>query len=144
MTTLFLTLLALGMAPQGGSARPTASASEALTFTLTPVRAGRQLARVSLPLPGGQLREGQTFRASVGRRGVDAGTRVLTWYPAPEGKPRFARRALVTFPWTFRNIQPVRFTLTPRAAEKPQKAQIPVRISVEGETLVIALPGGKI
>src|SRR5438046_2726298 len=116
MTVVLLTLLGLLMVPATGPVRPEASDLKPVAFTLTPVRAGRQLARVSLPLPDGLLREGQMLWTSDGRRGIDAGTRVLTWHPAPEGKPRFARRVLVTFPWTFQNTQPSRFTLTPRPA----------------------------
>jgi len=68
---------------------------------VTPAAIGRQLVRFSVPLPPGYLTEGMGLRPHCGGSGSPAAVRVLTWHPATSTMPRSARRALVTFPFTF-------------------------------------------
>lgn len=80
---------------------------------VTPAALGRQIVRASLPLPAGALAEGIQLKAFVegaateNAAAIECGTRVLTYHP---GKPRWARRALVTFAYDFANHDPIDFT----------------------------------
>src|SRR5205823_1976551 len=78
-----------------------AAAGRPVTVTVKPAAAGRQLVRLSLPLPAGTLTEGQGLTASDGPVQIPTGLRVLTWHPAKNQQPRSVRRALVTFPYLF-------------------------------------------
>jgi len=136
LVPLWVALMAFGNLAQ---VRP-ADASK-LVVAVTPAAVGQQLVRVSLPLPKGMLREGQTLIASHGRGEAVTALRALTWHPQVGAARRSVRRALVTFPYTFADKTPVRFVLTPAAA--PQAAaRFPARVSVYGDTVVIAYRGG--
>jgi len=114
----------------------------ALIVTVTPAAQGDQLVRASLPLPRGLVREGQTLEASDGRRKIKAALRVLTWHPVTGTEPRSARRALVTFPYTFRDGDPVWFALQSVTESKPGAFRSPARVTVEGETVLIVYRNG--
>jgi len=116
-------------------------AADPITITVWPAATGRQLVRASLPFPAGFLKEGELLRAMAGRRAVILVPRVLTWHLARDGEPRSARRALITFPYTFTDIQPVRFTLHPEV-EKAPAAHLPVSIHLDGEILILSWRGG--
>ena len=138
------TALALGMAAM---AAVSLAAPVALTSTVsavvTPAGAGRQLVRTSLPLPAGLLREGQALTVSDGRRTLAVGLRVLTWHPADGNRPRSARRGLATFPYDFAGTNAVRFTFRPtKAGASPPRPDLPVQVTVEGETVTIAYRNG--
>lgn len=114
-----------------------------VSAVVSPAGTGRQLVRTSLPLPPGFLREGQALTASDGRRKLAAGLRVLTWHPADGSQPRSARRALVTFPYDFTGIGAVRFTFRPsKASASPPTPDLPVQVTMEGETVGIAYRNG--
>jgi dienelactone hydrolase len=74
------------------------------TFTVAAPSPGPHLVRVSLPFPPATLFEGQPLAAHIGDQVVPADTRVLTHYP---GQPAAARRAIVTFPYTFADVTPL-------------------------------------
>src|SRR5690348_7177777 len=90
-----------------------AAASDGVAMTITPAASGRQLVRVSLPLPRGFLRKGQTLEVRAGARSTRSAVRVLTEHPPIGKEPRSARRAMVTFPYVFGSRSPVRFDLRP-------------------------------
>jgi hypothetical protein len=79
------------------------------TFTVLPVKSGRQLIRVSLPFPSGSFPEGTNLVVHSGDQTVSPGTRVLTWHP---GQPRFVRRAIITFPFVFTSEGQQAFSLS--------------------------------
>src|SRR5579872_5244219 len=99
---------ALGTGSFAARAHPTAVA-----VVVTPAAAGRQLVRIAMPLPFSLVRDGQTLEAFDGKRKTTAALRVLTWHPELGAGPRSARRAFVTFPYTFADTRPVRFSLRP-------------------------------
>ncbi len=112
-----------------------------LTFSVKPAALGEQLVRVSLPLPAGALFEGQGLRISDGRIERPAGVRVLTWHGNTEREKRSARRALVTFPYTF-SEQPVSFvtSATPAVA---QEGKFPAEFKVDATSVTIRSPKGR-
>ncbi len=110
--------------------------------TVTPAASGRQLVRFSLALPKGLMAEGQTLVATAGRKQVVPGVRVLTWHPAAPTGPKFARRALVTFPFEFAGSAPVQFTFKARNAGPPKPKPFPVEATVNTEQITLAYRGG--
>jgi hypothetical protein len=150
--SFILTLIAAsGMAPEPGD-----STTPRLEFTVKPAASGRQLVRVSLPFPPGVLPEGQNLAVSTGGRPeITAGVRVLTWHPAPDAKLRSARRAVVTFPWTFASREPVTFlvepttsAIEPKSGVEPTPAamarveRLPVEVKWNGSAVTIVYRDG--
>ena len=125
-----------------------------VAVTVTPAAVGPQLVRVSLPLPKGMLREGQTlvaepqharrFAAKVSDAQGEMVTalRVLTWHPEASRGGRSVRRALVSFPYTFADKRPIRFALRPTAGAKQTAAGFPAKVTVYGDTVAITYRGG--
>ncbi|MBI2928730.1 MAG: hypothetical protein HYY24_23960 [Verrucomicrobia bacterium] len=109
---------------------------------VTPAASGRQLVRVSLALPNGLLAEGRTLVATAGRKRIMPGVRVLTWHPAAPGQPKFARRALVTFPYEFAGTAPVKFTFKARNAGPTKPKPFPVEVIVSSEEITLAYRDG--
>jgi hypothetical protein len=135
ITMIGVTVL-LGMAVAARSA-------EQLAVSVTPAAAGRQLVRMSLPMPKHMVSEGQTLLASDGHGDVIAAMRPLTWYPAGGAVGRSVRRALVTFPYTFVTTEPVRFVLRP-VPNHPEVAHMPVRVSVRDGVVRIVYRRGPV
>jgi dienelactone hydrolase len=79
-----------------------------------PAATGWQMVRVSLPLLAGSLPEGVGLQAiplsSAVGESLPVDVRIVSWHP---GWPRYARRALISFPWCFSDRSPVRFGLRP-------------------------------
>jgi len=113
------------------------STKETLKATVTPAGMGTQLVRLSLPLPPGFLGDGQALAAFDGTRTQRASVRPLSRY----AKTGAARRALVTFPYEFKDFNPVTFTFTPAPAKNPAP-KLPVKVTVDGDRLVIAYKHG--
>jgi hypothetical protein len=130
-------LLLAAAAPAAAS-----KAREGVSVTITPAASGRQLVRVSMPMPRGFLRTGQALEASDGRRKIVTALRALTWHPVSGREPRSVRRALVTFPYAFPDRQHVRFVLRPVAASKNVSGDFPARVTVEGERVTVAYRNG--
>jgi hypothetical protein len=133
MTTLPLALAALCCLAAAATAAP-----RAMTITVTPAATGRQMVRASIPLPRCLLRPGEMLAPWQGGTRVDAALRVLTWHPA---KPRSARRAILTFPYTFRARRPVRLTLRPEPARRAA-GQFPLAIDLTAEAVTVQPPAG--
>ena len=121
------------------------SVPAAMTVTVTPSVTGEQLIRSSLPLPQGFLHEGQTLSIrseTLGRSGwrlhtVVAGVRALSWYPVTNGEPKSVRRALVTFPASFRTTEAEKLLLQPVASKKSRKRSLPVTVEIKGEAVAL-------
>jgi len=117
-----------------------------VVVTIAPAAMGAQLVRVSVPLPKGFLAEGQGLVARVNgeqpSEGMQTAVRALTWYPHTAA-PRFVRRALVTFPYTFSTAEPVRLVLT-SAPAVTTPARFRVQVRVYGDTVRIAYRGGPV
>lgn len=109
-----------------------------MVVRVVPVTTGRQLVRQSLPLPAGFLRDGQSLLVSDGKNNMPASVRVLTQHP----RDRSARRAMVTFVYTFQSIQPTRFRLLPVAEEVDNHLRSAVTVRVHGEQVTIAYEEG--
>lgn len=105
---------------------------------ITPPATGRQLVRQSLPLPAGFLREGQSLLVSDGNQSIPASVRVLTRHP----RDGSARRALVSFVYTFENAEPVRFSLIAAAEKGISHLPFPVTVRLRREEVIIAYGGG--
>lgn len=96
---------------------PPASAEETVSqmggsppeFQVIPAKAGTQLVRVSLPFPAGSFPGELGLAVQCGDQTIIPDIRILTYHP---GRPKFVRRALLTFPFEFTNCQPVLFTLS--------------------------------
>ena len=92
-----------------GGLAPAVSA-ELPDFTVTPASPGEHLMRVSLPFAPGALADGADVEVTVDGATMPAGLRVLTHHP---GKPRWVRRAIVTFLHTFDDDRAKTFRLVP-------------------------------
>lgn len=114
-----------------------------ITLTITPAATGQQLIRVALPIPKGLLSTRQTFIASSNQYDVATAVRVLTWYPGEAAGGRWARRALVTFPYKFLSNQPVLFTLRPISALSIAPG-LPVDIRLDDETITLRYSQGPV
>jgi hypothetical protein len=130
-----LTILAVVTAQATGLSPSEAGPSRA-DFTVKPAATGRQLVRLSLSLARGILRQAEHLVITSRGQKVAAAVRVLTWHSSAEHEPRAARRAMVTFPWTFSGYEPVFFRaettpgaapLTPRL-EAPHEEQVEPRV----------------
>ncbi|MCC6445906.1 MAG: dienelactone hydrolase family protein [Armatimonadetes bacterium] len=119
------------------------SAAESLyvEMTLSPAAAGRQLVRVSIPLPPGMLDREASLSASDGMREFPAAVRPLTRHAGEGNTPGSVRRAMVTFPYTFASKKPARFVFRPGPAPR-RKGDFPAEIAVRGETVTIACRNG--
>jgi hypothetical protein len=142
-TVLVASVLLLNLgAPRSADA---SEGARSMTVTIAPAARGRQVVRVSLPMPRGLLREGEGLLAADGGRRTVAGTRVLTWHPRSEGEPRSARRALLTLPYSFRTAAPVTFELRPRpsrpARRKPWAPTVSIGPSLDRGW--VGLPDGR-
>jgi hypothetical protein len=112
-------------------------------FDVTPNAAGLQLVRVSLPFAPGTLPANLGIKAACEGTEVVPDLRVLTLHP---GKPTSVRRAMVTFPFEFKEVRPYHFTLS--LGEEPDDAAPSVSCSdgactvALGDTEVSVLPDG--
>jgi hypothetical protein len=70
-------------------------------FSVTPVRSGLQLVRVSLPFPAGSYPAGLGLVVLGPNGPIDADVRPLTYHP---GAPCCIRRAMVTFSYDFPDV----------------------------------------
>jgi len=98
--------------------------------------------RFSLPAPRGFLKEGAGLVAEANGRKFAPAVRVLTWHPTRPGETKSARRALVTFPFEFRNRAPVCFTFKPGKARPAKVAGRTADCQLEGESLRLHWPDG--
>lgn len=130
----------LSVAPSA-AAVPQEQPADHVTITVWPAATGRQLVRASLPLPAGFLKDGELLTATAGRRSITVVPRVLSWHPSKNGKLRSARRALVTFPYTFADTERVHFTLRP-VTKKAPGGRLPVAIRLDGEILTLSWRNG--
>ncbi len=135
---LAISLVALSCA----AADRSAPRDDPSAITVTPAATGEQLVRAALPLPRGLLREDQAFSISDGKRNFAAAVRPLSWHPATNGEPKSARRALVTFPFSFRTTEPVKFSLGPVAPRKSSPRALPVTAALRGETITLTWKNG--
>ena len=85
----------------------TCYAADEITMTVKPENMGTQLIRVSVPIPQNMLQQNKTLVASDGERQIETSLRVLTWYENDKSNNRSAPRALVSFPYKFKNDKTV-------------------------------------
>ncbi len=124
------------------AAEPATASGRRLEFTVTPAATGRQLVRLSLPLPPGFLPEGHRLTLSDGHHQTVAAVRVLTWHPTTAQAVRSARRALVTFPHAFANGDPVSFVAEPESAVATRLEPLLVQVKFDGSAISISYQGG--
>ena len=109
-------------------------------FTIRPSAAGRQLVRVSLPFRPGQLAAGQAVGVRVANERFAVAIRPLT-YHGNGTETRFVRRALVTFPFDFKDEREVAFALQPATTPRPEPAAASLlgamRVQLEGGDWVL-------
>ena len=97
-------------------------------FTATPSASGLQLIRVSVPFPPGALPVRLGLTVEDGNMRITPDMRILTYHP---GQPASVRRAILTFPYEFKDAKKQRFTLTlqPQIGESlpsvPHKLKFP-------------------
>lgn len=116
--------------------------ADAVGVRVSPRVVGMQLVRFSLPLPPGLLPEGQTLVADSEGNVFTPAVRVLTWHPTNPGGAKSARRAMVTFPFEFRDPAPVQFTFKPGTAKAARAIHQAVKFQIEGESLGLDCTGG--
>src|SRR5438552_4720755 len=116
----FLLLWIISVATPAGSRENTGF----FEATITPAAAGPQFVRTSLPLPRGLLHEGETLLANDGHHKIEVAVRNLCWHPTNSFERRSMRRAMVTFPYTFKNVAPAHFAFRP-ATPKTKKTSKP-------------------
>ncbi|MBI2299725.1 MAG: hypothetical protein HYU66_12430 [Armatimonadetes bacterium] len=113
-----------------------------LEFTITPAATGQQTVRVALPLPEGFLHARETLRIRPGATAPGkVGVCALTWYPARPGKPRSARRAMVTFGAQFANSRPAHFAATPVPDPASGELRATVRVDTKQGTVMLLTAG---
>lgn len=114
-------------------------ATDGLFFEVVPAAKGLQLVRLSLPLPNGFLSESQGLKLESPSDGFTSSrppaivpaVRPLSWHPATQASKRSVRRALVTFPYYFKDIRPVRFRGSSLGGSQPQPPAIPIALKYE-------------
>jgi hypothetical protein len=117
--------------------------SDDLKVSVTPVVAGEQLVRASLPLPGGLVREGDALIAQdAAHSKVELAVRPLSWHPVKPGEPKSVRRAMVTFPYTFKTLAPVQLWLTSVKAKPKNSFRFPVEVECQREKIVVRYQHG--
>ena len=111
---------------------------ESVTAVVRPVATNQQLIRFSIPLPPGLLLENVDLAASYGTNVAHAFVRALSWHPTT---PKSVRRALVTFPFRFVDLSPVRFEFRPAVADSVPSPSIESRfrlnLQLRDETLFL-------
>jgi len=122
---------------------PNADAIEIDTFVVSPASKGEQLVRVSLPMNPGLLGPEQSVIVeAAGQPALPVGLRVISWYPETANRRRSARRALVTFPWQFPDLNPVEFRMSVSEAEKHREPRVlPVSVDVAEDVVRITWAG---
>jgi len=119
-------------------------ANERLTFKVTPADLGQQLIRSSLPLPRGFLGTNQALVvAPAGGSFQRVGLRVLSWHPADNGEPRYARRALVTFPYEFADLKPVDFIAETARNRTDKPGEFAAALRLNGESFSLEWKDGR-
>ncbi|MGB9626847.1 MAG: hypothetical protein ACPMAQ_18495, partial [Phycisphaerae bacterium] len=89
-------------------------------FTVRPAAVGRQLVRISLPFAPGTYPAGLGLAVRADGQEITPDVRVLTYHP---GRPRFVRRAIVTFPFSFSDSAARSFGVTLRACPADRAGQ---------------------
>ncbi|MDO8585676.1 MAG: hypothetical protein Q7T82_01425 [Armatimonadota bacterium] len=117
--------------------------TESVDVAVTPAASGRQLVRYSLPFPKGFVREGEVLEVSDGRSRVMAALRPLSYHPGEE-KPSSVRRGLVTFPYEFKSVKPVRFELMPVSGSSEPRLAFAADVVVDGEAVSITYRDGPV
>jgi hypothetical protein len=117
------------------------SHSESIPFKVTPAAAGEQLVRASLPIPRKFIQENQTLVAEDGTRKIQTTVRSLSWYPIESNGPAMPRRAIVTFPYVFKDLTPVKFKLGPARVKQPVQ-KLKLRVYLESEVLHVSYSDG--
>lgn len=100
------------------------------TFTVAVPAAGSHLVRVSLPFAPADLFEGQSLAAHIAGQVIPADTRILTHYP---GQPAAARRAIITFPFTFADTAALAVQLHRVVASSPAR----LTVAADGQSATI-------
>lgn len=133
VTLMLLVLAFLGTArTRAGSASPAAG-----TFRVTPVATGTQWVRVSVPLPPLALTNPAWLRLSDGSRVITPAVRPLAWHFGQSNAIVGIRRALITFPYLFKTLDPVIFQRQSATVDVPSGASFPSRVAFEGDRCVV-------
>ena len=80
--------------------------------------------------------------ANDGHGRVELAVRPISWHPIKPGEPKSVRRAMVTFPYTFKALSPVQFTLRPTNARTKHPSRSPVKFECRGEKIVVRYQKG--
>ncbi len=126
----------------GNAPEPAGTIGPRLAFQVKPAAVGRQLVRLSLPFPPGVLPEERGLVVSDEHHEIAAAVRVLTWHPEADPSKRSARRALVTFPYSFTDRKPVSFLAGATSGPAARGDGLAVEIRVDGSVVTIAYRGG--
>ena len=111
-------------------------------FNVTPAAIGKQLVRTSLPLPRGFLTEKKALEITAGKKTMTAGFRPLSWYPVKQGEPKSVRRAMVTFPFNFKDFKPIIFHLNNPDLKSQNLPKLPVSLLVKNNNITVTWKNG--
>ncbi|MBL9170102.1 MAG: hypothetical protein JNN07_20375 [Verrucomicrobiales bacterium] len=106
------------------------------TFRVTPAATGTQWIRASIPLGPQVLTNPASLRLHDGQSQMTPAVRPLTWHHGEGPSIQGIRRALVTFLYDFRTLDPVDFRLQTEAASEPRIGSFPLRLGFEGDRLL--------
>ncbi len=112
-------------------------APAAVSFSVSPAAAGKQLVRASLPFPKGFVPDGVSISVDDGKKTTAAAFRPLTFHPADREEKRFVRRAIVTFPYEFESLAPVTFRVATMHAAMDKTARLPVKVDVRPDSVSV-------
>jgi len=137
-------LVTLATTPSGGGKALLGAERDkpGVVLIVTPSVAGCQLVRTSVGFLPGMVTQNQEIVARCEQSETLVSFRPLTWHPRRDDMPRSVRRAMVTFPYRFRNKAPARFTLRARPSQPRPQVPWPVEIDSNGETVEVRYGSG--
>jgi hypothetical protein len=113
-----------------------------IIINVTPSATGNQIVRYSIPFPSGFVSENQNLVVLDGSGEIDTGFRPLTFYPAGENQRSSVRRGILTFPYKFPDMKPVRFSIRKVSGEIKPEQKLQVDIVMEEEKVILKYENG--
>ncbi len=130
------------IAALGAFSALTHASQNEIIVNVTPSATGDQIVRYSIPFPWGFAGENESLAVSDGNSETDTGFRPLTFYPTRENQPSSVRRGILTFPYNFPDMKPIRFSIRQVSERIDSEAKLPADIDVEEEKITVKYENG--